>query len=1095
MKLIAIMILGLCMHVSAKSYSQNVTYSGKNVSIEKVFQQVYKQTGYIFFYTEQQIRNANTLSVSFKNAPLSEVLLLCFSNQPFTYLIVGKTIVVKDKTFPAIRLPEDTALIKIQPGNTVKVHVTDSAGNNLNGATVSLEGKNYSTKTDAEGNAIVNNTDKKDELIISYIGYTTEKIKINRKNFIEVTLRVKNTFLDEVQIIGYGTTTKRFNPGDITTITADEIAKNPVNNVLEALQGKVPGLFIQQTTGQPGGAFSIRLRNAANFSSVAIPPLIIVDGVRYPSGTIPMSTDASVATGNFLQGGNGLNYLNPNDIERIDVLKDADATAIYGSAGAYGVILITTKSARTSVSPSLNANVYTGVSLLGRMAPLLNTQQYVMLRKEAIANDGLSVLPTDLDVNGTWDTTLNENWRKQFLGSGAQTTNADVSYTGGNATTNYLISGSIRNNGNIQKHKGTSGDGTLRFSLNTGTLNGKFKMSLSGTYLSSVSTMVPYDFSTAALTPPDAPPAFKADGSIDWASIGTNINSSAIASNINRTYRNVTNNFLANSTLTYKPINKLTLRTTFSFNDITGKELAKYPSSTFAPTTLNIMRGTKSLFHHYESRSISISPYAEFDTKLGSKGNLNLKAGGEIDNQLTYQDEITGTGFASDAMLSNPASASSVATSYSQTPFKGLGFFGIIKYIWDQKYIIDLNGRRDGSTKFGPSNRFGNFGSIGGAWIFTEEKWIKENLSFLSYGKLRGSIGVIGGDAIGNYQYLSLYSAQNITYGGATGFLPGSLANPYLQWERNKDKEIALELGFLNNRIYIEGNYYSNKVANQLVSQPLSTVTGFSGYTLNSDAVIRNSGWEITLNTTNIKNKLFSWNTNFNISIPSSKLLKMPSLSNQNTNFVLGKPVTGIKLYKYNGVNPTTGYYSFTNADGVKDDYYSLTQTDKTEFRDLSAKEFGSIENSFTYGQLTIDFSINFTKRLGQNMLAQYSIPFGMMGLNGSTLWLNRWQKAGDITNVPKVSTQVFGIFRQELYQSSTGAYTDASYARLQNVSVRYSFKDKILKKIRLKALAIYLQGQNLMTFSKFNGLDPENLNAAVIPPLRVFTAGINLTL
>ena len=337
------------------------------------------------------------------------------------------------------------------------------------------------------------------------------------------------------------------------------------------------------------------------------------------------------------------------------------------------------------------------------------------------------------------------------------------------------------------------------------------------------------------------------------------------------------------------------------------------------------------------------------------------------------------------------------------------------------------------------------------------------------------------------------------TYDGKLGLAPGTLANPDLEWERNREKEIGLELGFFKDRVYVEGNYYHNETSNQLVSRPISTVTGFPGFTLNSDAVIRNSGWEISLSTTNIKTRDFSWTTRFNISIPTSKLIKAPSIANQNLNYIVGKPLTGILLYKYAGVDSATGYFSYTNAKGVTKDYSTsgLTQADKTEFIDLAPKYYGGFQNSFTYKQFSLDVFFSFTSRKGPNALSQAGYLFGYFDINGTTDWLRRWQKPGDKTDMPRVSTNLIdGYYRLNgYYKSSTGAYTNASYARLQNVSFRYHFEPNLLRKMHVKDLTIYLQGQNLLTISRFGRLDPENLNAAVIPPLRVFTGGINLTL
>jgi hypothetical protein len=335
------------------------------------------------------------------------------------------------------------------------------------------------------------------------------------------------------------------------------------------------------------------------------------------------------------------------------------------------------------------------------------------------------------------------------------------------------------------------------------------------------------------------------------------------------------------------------------------------------------------------------------------------------------------------------------------------------------------------------------------------------------------------------------------TYAGNTALNPVNISNPLLSWEKNKNSEIGLELSFFNDRVYVEGNYYRNIASNQLINQPLSSVTGFRSMPINSDAVIRTSGWEASFNTTNIKTKNFSWSTSFNISIPTSKLIKLPEATSLEANkYVLGKPVTGMLLYNYAGVNPQTGYFNFTNAAGVTSDFESgLTDKDKTEFRDMAPRYYGGFQNSFRYKEWSLDVFFTYTSRLGRNILSQSGFPVGFIGLNGPTVWLNRWQKPGDITHVPRVSASFANFGRYtEYFVNSTGAYTNATYARLQNLSLRYNVKSNLLSKVHLKDLNVYLQGQNLLTISKFDGLDPENLSVGVIPPMRVFTAGINCT-
>ena len=1090
MKMIILLLTTAIMQVSASTYAQKITLSKNKAPLREIFNEIRIQSGYDFLYNTKLLEKARPVTIHVSEASIEEVLELCFSNQPLTFKLDNKAVSVREKEQSFLGSIVNRLLAVDLDGRVV-----DENNNALAGVSIKLKGSGRMTSSGRDGSFSFSNLPGNAVLQFSYIGYTTQELALSAiAKPVLIKLKQDVGKLDQVQITAYGTTTKRLNAGNITTITAKDIEKNPVNNVMEALRGNVPGLFVEQATGQPGGAFNVRLRGSANLEKGKAEPLVIVDGVRYPSGTLNLYGNGNYGTSNFLKGGSGLNYINPNDIESVDILKDINATAIYGSSGAYGVILITTKKAK-STNQSFNANIYTGVSVLGEAAPVLNTQQYLMLRREALANDGLKVPASDNDLNGTWPEDRYTDWRKEFLGKAAATTNVNLSYNGGNQNSSYLIGGTFRDMGNIQRHNGSNRDGSLRVSLNTRSNDEKLEVSLSGTFLASTNDMVPYDFSMGALTPPNAPPAYNADGSLNWESIGTDLNGSKTASNINRLYQNKTNNLMGNLTLTYKPVNKVILKTIFGYNNLTGTEEIGYPSTTFHPDETDVAGKTVGVFNQYNNRSLTISPYAEYRTTIAKKGELSVKIGGEVNNRLNRVNSITGTGFSSDELIGNPSVANSVVSGYNLVEYRSIGTYALINFVWNNRYVLDINTRRDGSTKFGPGRRFGNFGSAAVAWIFSEESLIKNNLPWFSFGKLRASSGVVGGDAIGDFQYLGIYSALGGQYGGKGGLAPLTLPNPRLNWERNKNSEIGIELGFLNNRITTDVSYYHNEAGNQLLNQPMPFTTGFAGYSVNSDALIRTTGTEINFSTVNIKSKNFNWSTRINLSIPKSKILRLPSQRNPESNFVLNKPVTGIRLYKYIGVNPETGNYRFSNAKGVEDDYLSgLNNNDRTEFVDLSPKYFGGIQNSISYKRLSLDFTFTFTKRMGKNMLGQVGFPFGLYGLNGSTIWLDRWQAPGQVTDIPKITTQFTGIFRHMLFTGSTGAYEDATYARLQNVSLRYNISDGLSKQLRLKNLSVYLQGQNLLTISNFGGLDPENLDISTIPPLRVFTAGLNVT-
>jgi TonB-linked SusC/RagA family outer membrane protein len=1090
--------------VNAVAYGQHINLVQKNISVEKLFKEIEKQSGYTFFYKPAILKGLPKIDVNVKDASIKQVLDQCFKNLPLDYLIIDQSIVIRRKAEALITLPAGE-------GHFLEGKVVDENGQYIPGVTIRVKGEEEAqTITDEQGRFKMQITDVENALLqFSYVGYMTNEIPAKGLTTpVSVIMATSSSDLDEVQILAYGTTTKRLSTGNITTITAAQIANRPVSNVLQALQNQVPGLFIQQNTGLPGGSFDVQIRAGSSYSggnlathnniSYFPAPLYIVDGVTYPgAANLPLLPSlGNGIVGGVLRGGNTLSYLNPEDIESVTILKDADATAVYGSRGAYGVIIIKTKGGKAG-EPKFNVNFSTGFAVAGTAPHLLNTPQYLMLRNEALKNDGITAGPTDKDVNGTWPADRYTNWQKELIGNTAPVTNINLSYMGGNANTTFRIAGNYVEQSSVQKGSGDVKSGGLSFAISSTTNNNKFSMDLSGNFNTDINTMNPYDFagSLAVLAAPNAPPLFLPNGALNWE---TGFNEAAA---LNAVSRIATDNLLGTLVLTYKPVRGLTLTSATGYNRLTGKEFRALPSTYFIPG--NSAALTYSALNMYNIRTWNTDANADYTTTLGRKGILDVRAGITLQDVLNSGTTIEGRGFSSDALLSDPASAAAVSSSYAQTPYRYAGYFGHLNYTWDQKYILNLNGRYDGSTRFGPGRQFGKFGSVGTAWLMSEEKWFKNNIRFISFAKLKASYGTVGGDNLGSYRYLSIYGIGQ-PYKGQGTLTPFTLSNPDLQWQQKQEFETGLTLEFLNGRIGLEGNFYLTRSSNQLTGQKLSSVTGFDGLLTNVPVIIQTSGLELQMSTKNIQAKNFSWSTAFNIAIPHNKLLSYPGgaagLAAANSLLKIGKPITGASFYNYAGVDPQTGYYNFINRKGVKVTFFQLSDpsplsfADKTEFIDVAPKYYGSITNTFRYKNLSLGFIFSFTNRMGLNYFGSQFINAGLSGLNTVTASLARWQKPGDITNVPKVTENIYGLLEQQNFVQSTGAYSNATYVRLQNLNINYNFTPDFLKKAHIDNLHLFLRGENLLTISKFKDVDPETLLAAALPPSRVFVTGFNLT-
>lgn len=1082
-----------------KIFSQNakiIIDADKTVTVDEVFDLIRKQTKYNFIYQEDLFKNVPKVQLKKGVIEANKLLEESLSTTYFNFeLTENNTIAISKKSM---------VRSKVTAQAVIRGAVTDEKGFAIPGVTVSIKGTNLGVVTDSEGKFIVVIIDPNPTLVFSSIGFETQEVEVRKQTIINVQLRQSLSKLDEVQVTAYGKTSKRLSTGSIVTIGAEEIQRSPVQNVLEAVQGRVPGVFIQQQSGRPGSPFAIQIRGRNSLNN--IDPLIIIDGVTYPSGGLPVQT---LGLNSILRGGNALDFLDPNMIESINFLKDADATSIYGSRGSYGVIIITTKKGKIG-KPRLNVSTTSGFSYRGKSTKLLNTADYLAYRRESISNNGVVPGPTDLDVNGTWSESKDTDWTDFYLGNAAFTSNTNAIYSGGSESTTYLFGANHNTTEDIQSAKGKNKTGGLNLSFETRSKNSKFKMGFSGSYSATNNNLIAYDFvagSRYLLAAPNAPSIYNLDGSLNW----TDYPSDNPGRVYNQIHENKTDNLVANLRFDYSPVKGLTLSNNFGFNVLSSNEIFASPSTFFNPATAYI---TTSTLNTYRIRTLTVEPNAKYTTKLGSRGNITAQVGATIQDKLQSSQSTIGSDFLSDDQLYNPttAAAANVITLYNDVTGRYIGSFGILSYNWANKYLININARRDGSTKFGENNRFGNFGSIGAGWIFSEENLFKNNIKVISFGKVRGSYGTSGGDGISEYSYVSRYlQTGGGGYNNGVALTPTGLSNPYLNWERNNKGDLNLNLEFFNGRIGIDGTYYWNESNNLLVQLPLSTVTGSTGVAQNSPAEIKNWGYEFLLNTKNIITKNFSWSTDFNISVPKSELASYPTLGAlPNANYVVGKPITGIKLYKYEGVNPATGDYNFfkdVNQNGVVDTGEIATwlpivsvgldaNKDKTEFIDLAPKFYGGINNTLTYKNITLNVFFTFTKRMAKNFLGSQSTGMGTPRTNiAQELYDDRWQQPGDITNVPRPTTNLFNyLLAQNNFFNSTGAYSDATYARLQNLDLSYNFSLENLKKLHLQGLTLSIKGQNLFTISKYKSYDPENLGAGTAP-LRTVVLGINLTL
>jgi TonB-linked SusC/RagA family outer membrane protein len=956
--------------------------------------------------------------------------------------------------------------------------ITDGS-NPLPGVTITVKGQQKTVVSDFDGKFTIT-ASPKDILIFTYIGYNTVTMPVDGRSILNIQMQEDATMLQEVKInAGYYSVKESERTGSIARITAAAIETQPVTNILAVMQGRMAGVNITQTTGVPGGGFDIKIRGQNSIRTDGNAPLYVIDGVPYASDPIGFNQTSST----FPTVTSPLNSINPDNIESIEILKDADATAIYGSRGANGVVLITTKKGKAGKT-TISLTASTGAATVTRFMKLMNTPQYLAMRRQAFTSDGIAQYPAwDYDINGTWDQNRSTDWQKELLGGTSLINEWQGTVSGGSEHTQFLLSGNYHTESTVFQGDFMYKKGGTQMNLNHRSENNKFRLTFSAGYTAQNNNQPAFDFSyDARALPPNAPALYDAKGNLNWEN-GTWDNP---LRNLAAKFESKTGDLVANTVLSYELFPGLLLKSSLGYTDLNTTETRIAPSTVFNPA-YNFSSANSGLYLNNTDRSSwIIEPQINWEREFGA-GKLGVLLGGSFQNQNTTRLFQSGNGFSSNSLIYNLASANSIKILLSdETQYKYQAFFGRINYNWQQRYILNLTGRRDGSSRFGPGNQFANFGAVGAAWLFSNESFLKNN-SWLSFGKLRSSFGTTGNDQIGDYQFLNTYNSSGQTYNGNVGLQPIRLYNPNFGWETNKKLEVALELGFLADRIFATAAWYQNRSSNQLVGVPLAGTTGFSVLQSNLDATVENTGLEFTLRTVNFNSGDFNWTTNLNLTFAHNKLLRFPGLesSSYNQKYRINQPLNIGLLYHYQGIDTQSGVYQF--ADTNNDGQLSFPQ-DKQTVADLNPKYFGGLQNQISIKRWKLDFLFQFVKQ--KNSI--YPMGFAGQMTNQPERLVNSWQQAGDNTpyQIYTAGYNSAAVKAYSLYSESDAAISDASYIRLKNIALSYDLPLKA-KNMQCK---ISLQSQNLLTFTKYKDGDPEFTNYGYLPPLKVITAGIQLT-
>jgi TonB-linked SusC/RagA family outer membrane protein len=958
----------------------------------------------------------------------------------------------------------------------VSGRVTDAGGTGLPGVTVLERGTTNGTSTDATG-AYSLSVQPGATLVISSIGFETQTVAVGNRASVAVTLRSSATELGEAVVVGYGTQAKADITGSVAQLTSKDVQNTPVPTFEQAIQGKAAGVFIENTSGKVGQGIKVRVRGATSVSG-GNQPLYVVDGV-------PITSESQ--SGNSAET-NPIADINPNDIESISILKDASASAIYGSRASNGVVLITTKRGREGAT-KFNLGYQTGTSSRTRKRDFLNATQYVDLLREAAANTGLSsTAESRLQRYAAGSTDVlayNTDWQDAIF-QDAPFRQVDLSASGGSDKTKFFVSGGYSDQNGIllgNQFKRISSRANLDHKASDFLTLG-LNFSLSRTENKRVSDDNAFanllqSVALSPITPLIDPRTNQISGALDNATGLPNTNypvyynpllNNVGASYVATVYRNLGNiygqlNFTKN----------LSFRSEIGV-DILNQEEDSYYGRLTARNTSFADNGNATNRTVTNARFIT-NNFATYRPVLGDQHSLDVVGGFSFEKRRVKSNSVSGQQFPSDAYKQITSAALISAGSSAQTESSLVSWFGRANYAFNNRYLVNVSFRADGSSRFGTNNQFGFFPAASVGWILTEENFLKDN-EIISQLKPRVSYGLTGNQSFPDFPWQSLYA--NAGYGGVPGQSPTQIANPDLKWESTSQLDVGLDFGFFDNRLSGEIDLYQKKTSDLALNVNVPGTTGFSQQFRNVGD-LENKGLEISLNTRNIEGKNLTWNTNFNISANRNKVTNLQGQIIEGgyiNRAQEGQPLGVFFGVEYAGVDPENGdalyYLNTTNADG------SVNRATTAEYNDAQRVVLGNpnpdwiggFTNSFSFKNL-VDFSFTFQGVFGNQIYdgaGQYmSVGFSNGFDNQTTDQLRRWQKPGDITNVPQA--RLFG--GNGIGASSRFLY-QGSYVRLKTVTLGFNVPKTLTSYVKLSSARLFFSGVNLLTFTDYKGWDPE---------------------
>jgi len=996
---------------------------------------------------------------------------------------------------------------------SVSGRVTSSDDNGgLPGVSVQVKGTTRGTTTDAQGNYKIN-APASARLVFSFIGYKRQEVAVGNQAQLNIKLENDAENLSEVVVVGYGAAVSKKEATGATANVKGEVIENlPLQSFDRALQGRAAGVQITSSNGTPGGAVQVRIRGVGSISA-GNEPLYVVDGVQLNN----RNDGGNVSN-------NPLSFLNPNDIESIDILKDAATAAIYGAQAANGVVLVTTKRGKAGAKAKVNLNLYRGTVEPIRQLEVLNTQQWIQVRQEALTTNTPTLTPAASRTSVLQSLTLpvdlsdqaiaalpTYNWQEEAYRPGS-ITNADLSVQGGNERTTYYVSGSynkqdaILRNVDFQRFSG-------KLNLTT-KLNNKVSLDV-GLTAANIVQRGPYggaegslafgapQYSAPLILPIN--PIYNPDGSYyglpaSGIVMPGDLSQNVIANSNLIVSKTGTNQLVSNIGLNYAITKNLV------FKAFGGLDYRSVNSSFFGDPRVSDYFNIRGTLNQFVNNNINQTTNATLNyNQTFGKHTVGVLVGAEYRQEINETTSLNAQGFPTPELNTANAAAEPVSVGGFWSSFKRAGVFTNLRYEYEKRYILSGILRYDGSSRFGSNNRWGYFPSISAKWNIAEEKFLKSS-SVISDLGLRFSVGSTGNDQVSNFASRRLYGLGGV-YQGNAGIIVSQLGNPNLRWERNVTYNVGLDYGFFGGRVKGSIEAFERISRDLLLTRSIPQTNGFNSIFENIGEV-RNRGLEFDITTINVNTGGFRWETNFNITFLDNKVTKLfdgADVLPGNLGVRVGLPLLTNVGVPYAGVNPANGRPMWYDPSG-NITYLVRTADQRPLGHSGISKQFGGFTNTFSYKGFELSGLLQYD--LGRTIYnaQEFRLADNAGALRNSLTYYfdNRWTTPGQITSVPRPAnnrTELSG--RISSYQSGPRFFQDASYVRLKQVSLSYSLPSAVVSRLKLSGVKVYAQAINAFTWTKWTGFDPEFAievdgsrdNQGIIPQSRSYTFGIQIGL